>query len=331
MSDALRPYLEAATLDDLLREVMTKIYEDGAPIASSMSGANKEIWGATLVLTNPLARVSRSETRGKIFSPLGEFCWYLSGSDSAAFIDYYITEGYPNRLPDATVFGAYGPRLRPADGSDQIEQVIAILRRKRESRRAVIQIFDSSDNRQPDQSLQPPCTCTLQFLVRHGALHLVTYMRSNDVVLGMTHDVFCFTMIQELVARSLDLPLGTYTHVAGSLHIYDRHAEKVAAYLGEDWQQTAPVMPPMPPGDPFPGLKSLLVQEGRLRHVGPDTDVELPEEEYWADLVRLLQLYALTPVGPLPPEHRPRIAALTSDLACRAYGPFVTQRVDGRA
>lgn len=330
MPDAMRTYLEAATLDDLLREIMTRIQEEGVPVAST-SGANREIWGATLVLTNPLARVSRSETRGKIFSPLGEFCWYLSGSDSAAFIDHYVTEGYPNRLPDGTVFGAYGPRLRPGDSTDQIGHVIAMLRGKRESRRAVIQIFDSSDNCHPDQSLQPPCTCTLQFLVRHDALHLITYMRSNDVVLGMTHDVFCFTMIQELVARSLDLPLGTYTHIAGSLHVYDRHADKVAAYLAEDWQQTAPVMPPMPPGDPMPGLNSLLVQEGRLRDGGPDANIEFPEDAYWADLVRLLQVYALTPVGPLPPEHGLRIAALTHDLACRAYGPFVTQRVDGRA
>jgi thymidylate synthase len=156
-------------------------------------------------------------------------------------------------------------------------------------------------------------------------------MRSNDVVVGMTHDVFCFTMIQELVARSLGLPLGTYTHIVGSLHIYDRDAEKVAAYLAEDWQQTAPVMPPMPPGDPITGLSSLLVQEGRLREGGPNSNVELPEDAYWADLVRLLQIYALTPVGPLPPEHGPRIAALTDDLTCRAYGPFVTQRMDGRA
>lgn len=329
MPDFGRPYMEATTLDDLLHVVMRRIEDDGAPIVSS-SGPNKEVWGATLVLTNPLARVSRSEARGKVFSPLGEFCWYLSGSDRAAAILHYVDK-YPNRLADGRVFGAYGPRLRNKNGADQLEQVVSMLRRKRDSRRAVIQIFDSADNLDPDQSLQPPCTCTLQFLVRDDALHLITYMRSNDVVKGMTHDVFCFTMIQELVARSLDLPLGTYTHVVGSLHVYDRDADQVEAFLAEDWQQTAPVMPAMPPGDPGPGLGSLLAQEARLREDGADVDVELPQESYWADLVRLLQVYALTPVGPLRPEHGPRVAALSAELECRAYAPFVTQRLDGRA
>lgn len=328
MPEPQRAQLAASSLDDLLHEVLERITSEGARITST-GGANTEIWGASLVLTNPLARVSRSETRGKLFSPLGELCWYLSGSADHSAIEYYVMP-YPNRLPDGQVFGAYGPRLREKAGGDQIEQIIAMLRRKPDSRRAVIQIFDSADNLHTDQSLQPPCTCTLQFLVRDGALQLIAYMRSNDVMRGMTHDVFCFTMLQELVARSLDRPLGTYTHMVGSLHVYDRDAEEAQAFLDEDWQQTAPIMPAMPPGDPWAGVDALLQQEAQLRRDGADAVVELPDEEYWADLVRLLQIYALTR-GRRSPDHASRAVATRDALACRAYAPFVTQRLDGRA
>lgn len=328
MPEPQRAHLTASTLDDLLHTVLEWIRTEGARITST-GGANTEIWGASLVLTNPLARLSRSETRGKVFSPLGELCWYLSGSDAHSAIEYYVVP-YPNRLPDGRVFGAYGPRLRHKKGGDQIEQIITTLRRKPDSRRAVIQIFDSADNLHHDQALQPPCTCTLQFLVRDGALQLIGYMRSNDVIRGMTHDIFCFTMLQELVARSLDLPLGTYTHMVGSLHVYDRDAVEAQAFLDEDWQQTTPVMPSMPPGDPWAGVDALLQQEALLRRDEADAAVALPDEDYWADLVRLLQVYALTR-GRRLPEHASRVEAVRDALVCQAYAPFVTQRLDGRA
>ena len=55
-------------------------------------------------------------------------------------------------------------------------------------------------------------------------------MRSNDIVLGFTNDVFQFTMLQEAMLVELkkhypELKLGQYFHNAGSMHIYDRHFE----------------------------------------------------------------------------------------------------------
>ena len=72
----------------------------------------------------------------------------------------------------------------------------------------------------------------MQFLVRRGSLHMVVHMRSNDAFLGLSHDIFAFTFIQELVARSLGLKLGTYKHMVGSLHIYDVD-NKVRKFLKE--------------------------------------------------------------------------------------------------
>lgn len=72
------PYFRAKTVDDLLRHALEGINKYGEPIKAS-KGNTKEITGVVLELTNPRARLSLTESRGKLFSCIGELCWYLSG------------------------------------------------------------------------------------------------------------------------------------------------------------------------------------------------------------------------------------------------------------
>ena len=60
----------------------------------------------------------------------------------------------------------------------------------------------------------------MQFIVRCEELHLFVCMRSNDAFMGLPHDVFAFTMLQELVARLIGCELGHYHHFVSSLHLY---------------------------------------------------------------------------------------------------------------
>lgn len=134
----------------------------------------------------------------------------------------------------------------------------------------------------------------MQFLLRDGVLHLVVNMRSNDAYSGLLHDVFAFTMLQELVARSVDAELGRYIHMVGSLHLYDHAAQAVAEYLAEGYQSTLTPMPAMPSGDPWDHVASTLSAEAQMREsveTGaplPFNRVALPDDAYWADLVRVL-------------------------------------------
>ena len=48
-------------------------------------------------------------------------------------------------------------------------------------------------------------------------------MRSNDVWMGFPYDVFQFTCMQILMSMELGVEIGTYTHIAGSLHLYERN------------------------------------------------------------------------------------------------------------
>jgi thymidylate synthase len=111
------------------------------------------------------------------------------------------------------------------------ENVIALLQKSPTSRRALIQIFNAEDN--ATRYKEVPCTTTLQFLLRDDRLHLIATMRSNDAYLGLPHDIFCFTMLQEFVARILKADLGSYRHYVGSMHLYDKDRNGTHRYLGE--------------------------------------------------------------------------------------------------
>ena len=137
--------LIADTLDDLLVKVFPKILRNGQRVKAS-KGWNRELSGVVLELRNPLARLSRSETKGTVFSCLGETLWYLAGSNELEFIKYYISIYGKFAESDGTIHGAYGPRLFDMrSGVNQVDNVIKLLRRKPSSRQAVVQLYNAED------------------------------------------------------------------------------------------------------------------------------------------------------------------------------------------
>ncbi|SFZ81805.1 thymidylate synthase [Devosia enhydra] len=275
------------SLDGLLVHLYEALIQRGAMNTGSRGGT-RELLGVTLRLTRPQARLSRSEDRGKPFSALGELLWYLSGSDKLEFVEPYVPR-YVHDAENGTIHGAYGPRLFTMRGNiNQVDSVIAFLKKTPGSRRAVIQLFNAEDIAK--RYLEIPCTTTLQVLCREERLHLSVTMRSNDAYFGLPHDVFCFTMIQEMMARTLGMELGEYYHYVGSMHIYDDKLEAAAQYLEEGHQRTVE-MPRMPDGSPFELVPALLSVEDMLRH-GESVDAfAVAPDDYWADIVRLYQAF----------------------------------------
>ena len=271
-----------------MRCALEKLLTKGELVSPS-KGNCRELRGVLLEITNPRARLSRSESRGQAFSCLGELCWYLRGANELEFIEYYIPK-YREFAEEGILFGAYGPRLMRRRGkTNQLENIISLLKHKSSSRQAVVQLFDAEDI--VGEHKDVPCTSTMQFLLRNDCLELITNMRSNDVYLGFPHDVFCFTMLQEIVARRLGVEPGVYRHIVGSLHLYDSNAAAASQYLEEGWQPTTVHMPRMPSGDPTAQLESFLKAENDVR-AGKSFDLNKTGlDKYWADLVRLLQLY----------------------------------------
>jgi thymidylate synthase len=321
-----KPYFRARTVDDLLHHALEDIEKYGEPIKAS-KGQTREITGVVLELTNPRARLSRTESRGKPFSCIGELCWYFNGTDETSVIVHYLTH-YKKANEGGHIFGAYGPRLfKRWKSVKQFENIIKLLREKPTSRRAVLQLFDSADLAQEHEDV--PCTCTLQLLVRNGKLDLIVYMRSNDVIKGLTHDIFCFTMLQEIAARRLSVELGTYKHCVGSLHLYSTDDETARSFLLEGWQSTKSAMPPMPVGDPSSGIRLLLKAEAALRR-GEERRGQLPEEgkadPYWADLIRLLRVFRYRLL-----RNKRALGEMRQEMAFPIYDTYIKRALDGIA
>ncbi|WP_420229822.1 thymidylate synthase [Psychrobacter sp. ER1] len=292
------------SLDDLLNSTFSQIVNCGDEVESS-KGGNNEIRNVQLILTNPRARLSISESRSKLISCIGEFFWYVNGSDSIEFIEYYISN-YRDFIDykqgeNAPVLGAYGSRMFGI--KNQFKAIKDLLKRKPETRRAVISIYDKEDLFR-DDSRDIPCTCSLQFFVRDNALHLTTIMRSNDATKGLIHDLFSFTLIQELMWAELAkdneaLELGIYTHFAGSLHIYHEDKTTVDNFLHiEGWQNKA-TMEPINPSyleNDFNTIKE-LEEKLRTKSLQDDFDIHSIKDIFWQEIAIILLSYSYAKQG----------------------------------
>jgi len=150
---------------------------------------------------------------------------------------------------------------------------------------------------------------------------MLTNMRSNDAFLGLPHDVFSFTMLQEVIARTVDVELGTYKHAVGSLHLYETNTEKAEQFLKEGWQETTNPMPEMPLGDPWLSIVRLLEAESEIRGGRGIQIFNLGLDPYWADLVRLLQVFAIPITG-----DKKEIEKIKSEMYSDVYKLYINQR-----
>nr|WP_210132129.1 thymidylate synthase [Stenotrophomonas rhizophila] len=302
------------TLDDLQFRVLKQLLERPHHVIQATRGHARELSGACLVLKNPRARLGRGIRQGRLFSSLGEVLWYLAGTDDLEFIAYYIAKYREESSDGKTVRGAYGKRLFH---NGQLYKVIALLREKSTSRRAVVQLFRQTDLR---NRTEVPCTISIQLLVRNSKLDMIASMRSNDAFMGLPHDIFAFTMIQEIVARELGIGVGRYTHFVGSLHLYQNDEKKARAFVRDGYQRRQE-MPAMPVGSPRPAIRILLDAEKSIREHAKIPDKLASIESYWMDFMLLLLAFSRIKRGDYKGARR-----LKTKLSTNFYDRYIDLR-----
>lgn len=210
-----------------------KLVNQAASMKSRDGDVRGEIINAVTVLSNPINNIMKNDVRKLSMKyAIGEMLWYMSGKPLLKEIQKY-GRGWDRMSDDEeTVNSNYGWCIKKKYGFDQYKYVKDLLMRDSQTRQAVIHI------KEPRNTLENPtkdlnCTVCLQFFVREGKLYMTTYMRSNDLWMGFPYDVFQFTCLQVLLSMELGLELGTYTHIAGSLHLYKRDYEKSLKNIGE--------------------------------------------------------------------------------------------------
>ena len=220
--------LSCANIDEAWKFWFDVITKDASHAESRDGSVVGEVLNAVTVIDDPTRCILRSNIRRlPMRYCIGELLWYLSGNPSLDAIQLY-TSAWDRMSDDGeTVNSNYGYRIQHArdeyDGKifDQLKMVEHMLSIDPASRQAVIHIKQARDLL-VNQTKDVNCTVCLQFFIREDKLYMTTYMRSNDLWMGFPNDVFQFTAIQIYLAMRLGVQLGTYTHIAGSLHLYER-------------------------------------------------------------------------------------------------------------
>lgn len=218
--------INAVNVNDALCRGVSLMRHEGEKL-SSRAGDTLEIPSpvATCYL-NPQEKVLINKTRdANPFFHLMESLWILAGRDDVKFLTEFNKQMI-NYSDDGEVFNApYGYRLRTrfldhqGCDADQLTSVIRILKEDPTSRQAVCQIWDTSDLER--KTKDKACNMSIVFRIRDNKLCMTVYNRSNDMIWGAYGaNVVQFSMIQEYVAAHIDIPVGVYTQVSNSYHVY---------------------------------------------------------------------------------------------------------------
>jgi thymidylate synthase len=103
------------------------------------------------------------------------------------------------------------------------------------------------------------------------------------------------------------------------MHVYENDIAGVRAYLGEGVQPRIE-MPEMPLGDPWPAIEVLKKVEAAIRSREAIDAGGSGVDPYWADLVRLLQVFAAR-------GDDARIEELKKQMHFKQYSQYVRDRL----
>lgn len=207
-------HLSTQTIDELYVEVIRLVLKYGS-LRRPRGFECTSIGPTMFTLQNPRARVLWNQVRmAKRHFMAGEFTWIITGQRDLEQIVYYNPQMTKFSDDGKTLFGAYGPHI-----AKQLPYVINALLQDPDSRQAVLTLWQPC----PPKTKDVPCTISMQFRIVNGHVEMTTFMRSNDIWLGLPYDIFTFTAIQEVVATCVGLDVGPYHHVVGDLHLYKMH------------------------------------------------------------------------------------------------------------
>jgi len=143
----------------------------------------------------------------------------LAGRKDVSFLKQFNST-IGNYSDDGESFNAaYGFRARHHFGEDQLIGVINKLNSDRNTRQAVIQLWDAADLNK--QTLDKACNTQLVFSITDDMLDLTVFNRSNDFIWGNTGaNAVHFSIWQEFVAIATNSRIGKMRTVSNNLHIY---------------------------------------------------------------------------------------------------------------
>jgi len=202
-------------------------FEDLCYLIISRGIKHKEwysIYNTNIILKNPMDNIITTSWRNfKESYAEKEWMWYLSEDQSPAFIGRYAKKWNEIADKDGLVNSNYGYWWNK---EDQLDNIIKKLQSDKDNRQAVITIYDGKIF---SNYYGKDCPCTLNICLQivEDKLNMTVMMRSNDLWFGFCNDQYCFSRFQDMVSKELSIEMGSYTHYAVNLHLYNNHFKKV--------------------------------------------------------------------------------------------------------
>ena len=163
----------------------------------------------------------------------------------------------------------YGAQWRDWQGPngpvDQLRNLTNNLKNDPYSRRHIVTALNPGE--MWDTCL-PPCHLFFQCLVEPTMdgprMHMMVYMRSVDLFIGLPFDIASYAVLQRLIANEVGMYAGGLTFFLGDAHIYNNHQVQVATVLARP-----PLTPPtLTLGSTLYEFKPELVKLHNYRHHG---------------------------------------------------------------
>jgi len=168
---------------------------------------------------------------------IGELSWYFSGNTKVDGILRYSKFWDKIKNEDGTVNSNYGHSVfykRNKHNSTQFDWAYKQLIKDEGSRQAII-LYNDADY-YFDANKDFVCTQLQQFLIRDNKLISIIYIRSSDVIKGLTYDIPFWSIVQQQLLLRLkevypELELGVLFINFGSVHIYESDLQLVNSML----------------------------------------------------------------------------------------------------
>ena len=141
------------------------------------------------------------------------------------FFDYT----YSQRINKIMVYG---------DSLGKLDGIIELLKEDPDTRKAIINIFDTSDTLFYDGSKRIPCSMYYSFLVRQNSkgefqLNICYHQRSSDFVQHFGDDVYLAWRLMEYIANEVGIKPGYLYHTIDSLHSYKKDWQLLQTSIDE--------------------------------------------------------------------------------------------------
>ncbi len=219
-------YYSSNSFNQLYFNLLENAFYSTKQLQDSRTGRVKDLGRTVYQIKNDSFRLCFLKERDlNPFFAFAEFSWIIEGSNKLDSLEYFIS--IYNQFSDDghTLNGAYGFRLKEHFKIDQIQQAINILKNDDITRRVVLTMYSPEDLLSDSKDI--PCNTTIYLKIRNAKLDITILNRSNDLFLGVPYNVFVFYLLQVYISKAVNCGIGTQTHYTDSLHLYEKHFDKV--------------------------------------------------------------------------------------------------------